>query len=225
MTRSSTVLALVSTACASLAIVGCNQELKAKDEHIALIEDTNQKLTQDLAAARQEADGITRERNDLNEQLVACHSRVDELTTALNDIPEPTVTVTEGWQAVPGGAMIAIEGSVLFTSGKSNLRAAGRSTLDGIAGTIRSQYLDKDVFVFGHTDDMPIKESGWSDNFELSAQRALAVVRYLHDHGIAPARLVACGAGEHRPRAPNTTDDNRAKNRRVEIFAVDPAIR
>lgn len=118
--------------------------------------------------------------------------------------------------------MIAVEGSVLFAPGKAALLPAGRAALDRITDTIQSRYADKDVFVVGHTDDTPIRKSGWKDNYELSAQRALTVVRHLRSRSLDAARLVACGAGEHRPVAPNTDDTGRSKNRRVEIFAVNP---
>lgn len=199
---------------------GCNDELKTKEAHIALLEDTNQRLTEDLAAAQRRADGIIAERDRYNEQFLAAQRDNERLRADLAAIPEPTTP--EGWQAVPGGAMIAVPGSVLFASGKAVLRDSGRASLDAIAAAIRSEYPTKEVFVFGHTDDVPISKSGWKDNYELSAQRALTVVRYLKDHGISPTRLIACGAGEHRPQAPNTNNDNRAKNRRVEIFAVEP---
>ncbi len=220
MSRTLHLFALVMIACASLAIVGCNDQLKAKEAHIALIEDTNQQLTEELAAARAEADELARQRDELSSRALAFQGQVDDLNARLAAQPEQAVS--EGWQAVPGGAMIAIEGSVLFPSGKAKLRPAGRSSLEAIGRTITSRYADKDVFVFGHTDDTPIKKSGWTDNYELSAQRALSVVRYLRDHGVPPERLVACGAGEHRPVVGNTSDQNRAKNRRVEIFAVEP---
>ncbi len=207
--------------------LGCNNELKAKDAHIALIEDANQQLTDDLAAARRESDAernendaLRRERDGLNGQVLAFQGQVSLLNEQINSRPEPVAA--DGWQAVPGGAMIAIEGSVLFASGKQSLRDSGKGTLSAIAGTIQSSYADKDILVFGHTDDQPIKKSGWKDNYELSAQRALSVVRFLRDRGITPGRLVACGAGEHRPRVANSNEANRAKNRRVEIFAIDP---
>ena len=120
--------------------------------------------------------------------------------------------------------MIAIEGEVLFSPGKVSLKESAKRTLDGVVSTIQGEYADKDVFVFGHTDDRPIKKSGWKDNWQLSTERALAVVRYLGDHGVTSTRLAACGAGEHRPRVGNTSQANRAKNRRVEIYAVDREI-
>ncbi|MCH8301461.1 MAG: OmpA family protein, partial [Proteobacteria bacterium] len=187
---------------------------------ISLLEDTNHQLTTDLAAARREADAQFEEQDRLGEQLQIARAEAERLRGDLANLPE--AVPADGWQAVPGGAMIAIEGSVLFASGKVVIRESGRAALDSIAGVILSQYANKDVFIFGHTDDVPIKKSGWKDNYELSAQRALTVVRHIRDRGVDAARLVACGAGEHRPRVPNTSDEARAQNRRVEIFALDP---
>ena len=121
--------------------------------------------------------------------------------------------------------MIAIEGNVLFQAGRAVIRPQARVTLDGIASTVRGEYADKDILVVGHTDDQPIKKSGWTDNFQLSTERSLAVARYLQQHGVAPNRLIAGGCGEHRPRKPNDTQAGKASNRRVEVFAVEPIAR
>ena len=75
--------------------------------------------------------------------------------------------------------------------------------LDPVIRTLNSEYPSQDVLVYGHTDNVPIKKSGWKDNFELSTQRALSVVRQLQTRGVSPTRLVAAGCGEHRPVLPN----------------------
>jgi chemotaxis protein MotB len=121
--------------------------------------------------------------------------------------------------------MIAIEENILFAPGKVTLRDEARKTLDAIVSTLEGEYGSKDIMVFGHTDDRPIKKSGWADNWQLSTERGLAVVRYLREHGVAAERLVAAGCGEYRPRVPNTTEPNRLSNRRVEIFAIDAQAR
>jgi len=130
-----------------------------------------------------------------------------------------------GWTAVPGGGMIAIEENILFPPGKIALRDEAKKTLDAIVSTLEGEYSGKDIMVFGHTDDRPIKKSGWDDNWQLSTERSLAVVRYLAEHGVNAERLVAAGCGEHRPRAANTSEPNRLSNRRVEIFAIDAQAR
>lgn len=204
---------------------GCAEPLKADDGHLGMLEDQNRDLNQRLATAKQAHDALLAEREALHAQLASARQEMDALRTAAHHRPQPTPAPpppADGWEAVPGGAMIAIEGSVLFDSGKAVLRGPGRELLEKVSRTIQGTYASKDIFVFGHTDDAPIKKSGWKDNYELSTQRALTVVRFLADKGIEERRLVACGAGEHRPRVPNSGRDSRAKNRRVEIFAIDP---
>ena len=95
--------------------------------------------------------------------------------------------------SVPGGAMIAIPGSVLFSSGKVTLRRDSKSIMSRIASEIQSNFSGKDIYVFGHTDTDPIKKSKWQDNRQLSSERALAVVRHLQSRGVSPSSLVACG--------------------------------
>lgn len=202
----------------AIAASGCATKER---QTITMLEETNANLTERLNLARTELDAMTRERGEMDDRLVAALNEVDALKEQLAERPVPEETAA-GWTPVPGGAMIAIESSVLYAAGKITLRREARRTLDAVVSTIQGEYADKDVYVFGHTDDQPIKKSGWMDNYQLSTERALAVVRYLQDRGVSPERLVACGCGEHRPRVPNTSETNRAANRRVEIFAIDP---
>ena len=82
---------------------------------------------------------------------------------------------------------------------------------------MKEKYSGKNVDVVGHTDSDPIKKSSWKDNWELSAQRALSVARYMADHGVSDKQLEASGCGEFRPIAANSSAAGKAKNRRVEI--------
>ena len=211
--RTGAVLLLV------LAVSGCAN--KKLDERISLLEDTNTNLTGQLNRAMGELDAMSRGREALDGRLLAAQREADELQNQLANVPVPE-EAAPGWTAVPGGAMIAVEGSVLFAPGKVTLRDQARRTLDRIVSTIQGEYGDKDILVFGHTDDRPIKKSGWEDNWQLSTERALAVVRHIISQGTSPNRVAACGCGEHRPRVPTSSEGNRSKNRRVEIFAIEP---
>jgi chemotaxis protein MotB len=82
---------------------------------------------------------------------------------------------------------------------------------------LRQKYAGKHIDVVGNTDSEPIKKSAWKDNWELSAERALSVTRYLIERGIAADRVRAVGCGEARPIASNATAAGKGKNRRVEI--------
>lgn len=202
----------------SVAIGGCVSQDRKR---MTVLEQANYNLTERLNLTRTQLDELERERGELNQRLLAALDEVSGLHDRLTEASAP-VEAAPGWTAVPGGAMIAIEGSVLFAPGKVTVRKGARRVLDGIASTIQGEYADKDILVCGHTDKQPIKKSGWVDNYQLSSERALAVVRYLRDRGVSPARLVACGCGEHRPRSGGTSASDHAANRRVEIFAIEP---
>lgn len=197
-------------------------------ERISMLEDQNRQLTDELNRASANMDDAERRRSEWDRALAEARREADRLRMQLAEAQnQPPQIIREpaaapGWTNVPGGAMIAIEGSVLFAPGKTVLRDQAKKTLDSIVSAVQGQYSDKDILVFGHTDNTPIKKSGWEDNWQLSSERALAVVRYLGSRGVGSARLAACGCGEHRPRASNSDESGRSKNRRVEIFALEP---
>ncbi len=119
---------------------------------------------------------------------------------------------------------IGIAGSVLFDLYSADLRAEGNDLLAQIA-TPLAQWLDRTdlmVMVGGFTDDLPIRgdERKFLDNWELSTERSLTVVRALARHGVPPDRLFAAGFGEHHPAVPNQDEEGRQRNRRVEIAPV-----
>ncbi len=116
-----------------------------------------------------------------------------------------------------GTITVTLPNAILFDSGKATLKKATSVELDHIQSVLRSKYSGKQIDVVGHTDSDPIKKSKWKDNWELSAQRALSVVRYMARRGIAKDKIQAVGCGAARPIASNTTASGKAKNRRVEI--------
>lgn len=119
-----------------------------------------------------------------------------------------------------GTVTVTLENSILFDSGKAALKKATSAELDHIYSVLRQgRYAGKEIDVVGHTDTDPIRKTKdqWKDNWELSAQRALSVARYLIQKGFAEDNIRAVGCGESRPVAPNSTTAGKAKNRRVEI--------
>jgi chemotaxis protein MotB len=118
------------------------------------------------------------------------------------------------------GLVITFLDEILFDSGKAKIKSQAFSSLDKVAAIITEKAADLNVGVEGHTDNEPIKYSGWKSNWELSTARATSVLHYLIDQGVSPARLVAIGYGEFRPVASNDTQEGRFKNRRVEIVIL-----
>ena len=118
------------------------------------------------------------------------------------------------------GLVIILSDNILFDSGKAQIKAGAKPVLDKVAQVIKTQVPDKNIGISGHTDNVPIKYSGWESNWELSSARATNVLHYLLEMGVSPDRLSAIGYGEHRPIASNGTSAGRAKNRRVEIVIL-----
>ncbi len=116
-----------------------------------------------------------------------------------------------------GTVTVTLQNAILFDSGKAVLKKATSVELNHIHSVLRDKYAGKQVDVVGHTDKDPIKKSKWKDNWELSAQRALSVLRYLVKRGIPEDKIQAAGRGESQPIASNSTASGKARNRRVEI--------
>lgn len=119
------------------------------------------------------------------------------------------------------GLVITVVGDLLFDSGKAKIRPPSYTLLDKIAQVLKENVPHLNVGIEGHTDNEPIKYSGWKSNWELSAARALSVLHYLVDEkGISPVRVSAVGYGEYQPVASNDTKEGRQLNRRVEIVIL-----
>jgi chemotaxis protein MotB len=115
------------------------------------------------------------------------------------------------------GMRVRLGSAILFPLGSADLIPAAFPVLHGIATAVEGAY--KEIQVQGNTDDIPIGTDKFPSNWELSAARASSVVRYLYQtEGIPPSKMAAVGYGEFRPIVSNTTEANRKKNRRVEIF-------
>jgi len=124
-------------------------------------------------------------------------------------------------QMTERGLVITFLSEVFFDSGKDIIKADGKLSLDKVAEVLNRDVPDSQVAVEGHSDNDPIKYSGWKSNWELSSGRALAVLHYLVDEcKVEPQRLSANGYGEYHPVAPNDTPQNKQKNRRVEIVIL-----
>ncbi|SDF29260.1 OmpA/MotB family protein [Sporolituus thermophilus] len=124
-----------------------------------------------------------------------------------------------GFAVSERGLTIRFLDSVLFDLGRADLRPDALPLLDAVAGALKQT--DNYIRVEGHADNLPISTAQFPSNWELSAARSIAVTRYFIDkHGLEPRRLSSLGYGEYRPLYPNTSEANRAKNRRVDIVIL-----
>lgn len=118
------------------------------------------------------------------------------------------------------GLVLTFVAEVLFDSGKAKIRPEAEESLAKVASVITEKVADRDIGIEGHTDNEPIKVSGWRSNWELSTSRATSVLHLLEEKGVSPRQMVAAGYGEYRPVTSNDSLDGRKQNRRVEIVIL-----
>ncbi len=164
------------------------------------------------------------EREQLSDRVSQDQRTIEELTRQIeqmNKTPAEATGFGEGYDVAfdpkAGTITVTLPNQILFASGMASLKSATSKELDHILSVLNSKYNGRKIDVVGHTDTDPIKKSKWDDNWELSAQRALSVARYLIDHGIDEGNIRASGCGAARPIASNDTAAGKAANRRVEI--------
>lgn len=117
------------------------------------------------------------------------------------------------------GIVLSFQDNVLFELGSARLTTRAREILDKVAPILADT--PNYIRVEGHTDNLPINNSRFPSNWELSAARATNVVQELiREHGFAPQKLSATAYGEYRPRVPNTSPENRQLNRRVDMVIL-----
>ena len=117
------------------------------------------------------------------------------------------------------GVAMQLKSNILFETSSSNLKEDSKIILKKINSIISS--LKNPILVEGHTDNRPINTDRFPSNWELSADRAVNVVRYFVEVlGEDPERFSATGYAEFKPVAPNNNYENMAKNRRVDILIV-----
>src|SRR5690242_14490014 len=110
------------------------------------------------------------------------------------------------------GLVVTFESGLLFDFDSDHLRDASKVNLDNLAKSL-SSFGDSKLLLVGHTDNT----GSDSYNLDLSRRRAAAVASYLVSRGVPNARIETAGRGETEPIAPNDTDADRQKNRRVEV--------
>ncbi len=121
------------------------------------------------------------------------------------------------------GAVITISDVVLFPAGSAEMTPKGRTTLRQVFDVLKQ--FNYNIKVEGHTDNTPIHTLRYPSNWELSASRASEVAHMLIKDGYPPERLSVEGFAEFRPKIPNTSPENRAVNRRIEVVYQRGSIR
>jgi OmpA-OmpF porin, OOP family len=142
--------------------------------------------------------------------------------------PLPAATVVDAGVAQPAPPVshvtmkdgkLNIPGNIVFETGKAVIKPESEPTLLELKAFMEQNANYTRIRIEGHTDNVGKAE----DNLKLSQDRALAVVAWLSDHGIAKDRCLAVGFGDAQPIASNATDDGKAQNRRTEFHIAEIA--
>ena len=141
---------------------------------------------------------------------------VTALKSSLVDINDPDIEINVEKSAV----FISISDKMVFNTGSDKITPRAKEILGKVAKIIN----DKPEFEFmieGHTDNLPIKNEIFEDNWDLSVNRAAKIVRVLQkEFGVAPERMIAAGRSSYIPIDDNETASGRANNRRIRIVLL-----
>ena len=169
-----------------------------------------------MDAMRQELQKHAQAAADADKQLQRMKDLEDRLRQRLqNEIGAKDVEI----ERLLSQLSVRVLDRILFKTGSAEILPQGRKVLDSVATALADG--NETIRIEGHTDIVPIgpvlKEKYFS-NWELSGARASSVARFFqHKHGIEPTRMEAVGFSKYRPIAPNDSEENRQRNRRVEI--------
>lgn len=195
---------------AGLGLGGCNSV--PQDEYeLALQENTElRQRSAQLESALQEANTRNASLEQENRDMAA---RLDQRGRA-GDTGFEGIGGVGSMRSASGEVVVDIAGDVLFDSGSATLKASAKRTLDSVASVLNSRYGSNTIRVEGYTDTDPIRKSKWADNEALSAERALAVERYLVSKGVNNGRIYSAAFGPAKPKS------SKQSSRRVEIVIL-----
>jgi chemotaxis protein MotB len=188
----------------------CNKARSELDTRLAV-------ANQELSVYRQAAEARQSKLDALQNQEKQLRERLSK------ELTDKNVEIEQ----LRGQLSVRMLDKIVFKSGSADILPQGMEVLDKLADAIKDS-IDT-IRVEGHTDDTPISDKlkvKYPSNWELSAARASAVARYFETkHFINPKRLESLGFSMYHPIAPNDSDENKQRNRRVEIVlkpAVEP---
>ena len=196
---------------------------------IAMLTQQVEQLHRELSVSEQQRSDEQAKATTLTQQLnLALAAQVEELRKYRSDFFGKLRAVLADRPGIQiAGDRFVFQSEVLFGISSAELTPAGVAQMTQLAATFH-QIIDKipsDVNwvlrVDGHTDATPVHTARFASNWELSAARAISVVKFLISQGIPATHLAATGFGENQPVDPGYTPDAYAKNRRIEIRLTD----
>lgn len=207
---------VLPVACAIAFLGGCDN---AQKDEMALLKQDNEDLRKQLADRNEALESKDKER-------LAAEARADAAArsgaatapadTSMAANSDPAFANIHGVTATRVGneVHVAIEGDVLFDSGRTSLKGDAKKSLDRVASALREKYPGREIRVVGYTDTDPIRRSGFKSNYHLGFDRAFTVREYLVAKGLESKKISLASYGPDMPLA------SKEKSRRVEVIVI-----
>jgi flagellar motor protein MotB len=209
----------------ALTSIGCNDQdkknLAALQSQYNDLSNQNKQLRDELAKSKATESELTAQLDAKDMELAKKNEQISELQKKGGSAAAPAAGA-QNWEVGLTGDRVTVGADILFASGKAALTKQGEAALAKIAKDLKTSYAGMTVRVYGYTDNEAIHKTKnlWQDNLDLSANRAMAVTRYLISQGVKADLIETVDMGETHPAAPNTSSANKQKNRRVEIIVI-----
>jgi chemotaxis protein MotB len=195
-----------------------------KAEHRENIEKLNNRLDHEIQSNKLVVERLLGEIEKLEAVTAEQEKAMKELSTQADQLEQQLKEEIEKGEIrlkrYKTKTIINIDNSILFDSGRTTVKEGVKKSLSKIAEALNN-FPENNIQIEGHTDDVPIHTPKFPSNWELSAARALSVLRFFADKtDVDPRKLSAVGYGEYHPLAPNDTPENKRLNRRVDIVIL-----
>jgi chemotaxis protein MotB len=204
----------------------CKSDLANSKNSLQTTEEERNKLKTEL-------DSMGAKRDQLAKRLGATKKEIEELRKARSVAEARNATfrkllarlksmIDSGKLKVgfrKGRMIVKMSDKILFDPGKMRLKKEGKAALKQLAAVLKD-IGDRDFLVAGHTDNVPIKTRRFRSNWELSAARAVNVVKFMQGEGVDPKHIAAAGYSEYDPIGDNSTDNGKRTNRRIEFVLM-----
>ncbi|MEK7256890.1 MAG: OmpA family protein [Bacteroidota bacterium] len=177
---------------------------------------TNEKnrLNNELSMLRKDMDAAKADAANAKSQLAAKDAEIAKIKKDIKDAFGLTSDVTV--ESRENGVYVVLDKSVQYKTGSTRLNKDARTSIEKLATTMKNNP-NLHLLVEGHTDSDKYPSSAGYNNWDLSVDRAMAVVKRLIKLGVKPEQLTVAGRGDASPAAANDNKDNKSKNRRTEV--------
>ncbi len=192
------------------------KELADAQAEIKNLETLVASISADAQHSQSKIDEMKKALDELREKERQNQARLSEFRSMLSKLKSMIDSGKLRVRIVRNRMVVELREAVLFDSGKADVKDAGKALLAELAPILKS-VKNREFQVGGHTDNVPIKTPRFPSNWELSAARAVDVLKILTENGLSPTRISAAGYADTQPVASNDSKETRAQNRRIEI--------